>query len=109
MIEQSIFISEDSRRFDTSEECEEWESLLVVIRKVRQRLWEHEFKTSALGPAWCKENMGERCTDEYLLRSDNELLHLDDDIFGGRLEDVCIVAVQSYMYRLRQAYSIVFD
>ncbi len=111
MIEQSIFISEDGRKFDTSEECQEWESLLVVIRKVRQRLWEHEFKTSALGPIWCKENMGERCTDEYQLRSstDDELLHFDEDIFEGRLEDVCIDAVQLYMYRLRQEYSIVFD
>ena len=107
MIEQSIFISEDGRRFDTSEECQEWESLLVVIRKIRQRIWEDEFKTSALGPIWCKENMGERCTDEYKLYGG--LLHFDDDIFEGRLEDVCIDAVQSYMYRLRQEYSIGFD
>ena len=108
MIEQTIFVSDDGRRFDTSDECQEWESMLVVIRKVRQRLWEHEFKTSAMGQTWCKENMGEKCTDDYSLNPDNGVYSFDY-IFYGRLDDIDIVAFQSYIFKLKQEYSMVFE
>ena len=42
MKEKTIYESEDGRRFESADECLQWERALVQIRKIRQKLWEHQ-------------------------------------------------------------------
>ena len=93
MEQQTIYISDDGRRFDLPEECEEWEKLLVLIREIRERLWDagiRELKEAcSYGPVWIRENIGEGCTDESDLNrlrmyfgAGNDALEAVSDVFG---------------------------
>jgi len=115
MKQHTIYISEDSRRFETPEDCREWETLLVLVRRVRERLWEARVKylreEDHVGEQWLQNHLGQQCTDDCSLRfeGDDEALSQLTNVFGGRLEDVSIDEVKNYVEQIRREHAIIFD
>ena len=72
MKEKTIYESEDGRRFESADECLRWERALVQIRKIRQKLWEHQahlYRTEQqYGEEYIRQQIGTECTDELVLR-----------------------------------------
>ena len=115
MKEQTIYISEDGRRFDSAEDCQEWESRLVVVRRVRQRLWDARVKylreENHVGEQWIERHYGTEYSDDCRLEfeGDDDALDELNDVFGGRLENVSNDNVQQYIDKLRRQHSLVFE
>ncbi len=113
--ELTIYVSEDGRRFETTEDCQEWERLLVVVRRVRQRLWasrvEFLLNESEVSEEWIRGHLGYECTDDCLLiyEGDDEVIDELNGIFGDRLEKVSTKSVKEYIEQLRRKHSIVLE
>ena len=115
MKEQTIYVSEDGRRFDSAENCQEWEALLVVVRRVRQKLWEARVKylreENHVGEQWLQRHYGTECTDDCDLgiEGPDEALDELNVVFGGRLENVSNDEVQQYIEKVKRQHSIIFE
>ena len=68
MKETTVYESEDGRRFESAEECLEWERTLTQLRKLRQKLWEakaHHMRTVELyGEEYIRGEIGTEYTDD---------------------------------------------
>ena len=95
--------------------CQEWEALLVVVRRVRQRLWDanvkYQIEKQNVGEQWMQSNYGSEYTDGFPLRyeGDEDALHEIVDIFGGYLQNVSIDSLKSYLKKLKRQHFVVFD
>ena len=71
MKEKTVYESEDGRRFESADECLQWEGALAQIRKIRKKLWEAKaqwFRTEyQYGEEHIRGQIGTECTDQLVL------------------------------------------
>ncbi len=113
MKETTVYESEDGRRFESADECLQWEQTLAQIRKIRQKLWEHQahlYRTEQqYGEEYIRQQIGTECTDESVidlfLSSDVEL-----DLCGkfGNLREVNPEDALRQLNYIKRTYEFAF-
>ena len=114
MKETTVYESEDGRRFESADECLQWEQALVQIRKIRQKLWEakaHHMRTVKLfGEDYIRGEIGSECTDDCDLYDTQGEGMVEGEIAArlGNLRSVVPAEAIAYLDFIKRSYEFAF-
>ena len=113
MKEQTIYESEDGRRFETADECLEWERTLTQLRKIRQKLWEAQVNkmrtVDMYGEDHIRQEMGMECTDDFdLYFSGTGDLEIELCQWFGDLNRVVPAKALAQLDKIKRSYDYAF-
>ena len=114
MKETTVYESEDGRRFESADECLQWEQALVHIRKIRQKLWEakaHHMRTVKLyGEDYIRGEIGSECTDDCDLYDAQGEGKVEGEIAAriGNLRGVVPAEAIAYLDFIKRSYEFAF-
>ena len=113
MQEQTIYVSDDGRRFDTAGECQEWEEILPILRRLRKKLWDAQanlMRTEMkFGDDYIQKQIGIECTDDTVIAS-TSLGDPRNELCAefGDLKKVETETAKRYLDNLRRKHELVF-
>ena len=105
MKETTVYESEDGRRFESADDCLQWERTLAQIRKIRQKLWDMK----AHHMQWVDMH-DSKCTDESDLYDPRGEKEVEGELAlrFGNLRGVIPVEAVAYLDRIKRTYEIAF-